>query len=97
MSTQPSHPVPLSSSVTEPAVVQIPEGWFLMGSENRQDNEKPVHRVWLDAFGLAARQVTNTEYRQYLSSTGSAPPPFWNDPNFNDPEQPVVACPGLKP
>jgi len=62
-----------------------------MGSENGQDNERPVHRVWVDAFGLAPCQVTNTEYRQYLSSTASAPPPFWNDPNFNHPEQPVVA------
>ena len=31
----------------------IPEGFFLMGSESGQDNERPIHRVWVDAFLLA--------------------------------------------
>jgi len=74
----------------EPALVRIPEGSFLMGSATGQDNERPVHRVWVDAFDLAACQVTNAEYARFLLATGSEPPPFWNDPNFNDPEQPVV-------
>jgi formylglycine-generating enzyme required for sulfatase activity len=47
--------------------------------------------VWVDDFLLAATQVTNAEYKWFLSATGAAPPPFWNDPNFNDPQQPVVA------
>ncbi len=56
-----------------------------------QDNEHPVHRVWVDEFLLAACQVTNAEYARFLRATGNPPPPFWNDPNFNHPEQPVVA------
>ena len=75
----------------EPALVRIPEGWFLMGSETGQDNERPVHRVWVDAFLLAACQVTNADYSHFLHVTGSQPPTFWSDPNFNHPEQPVVA------
>jgi sulfatase modifying factor 1 len=80
----------------EPVLLRIPKGWFLMGSETGQDkgvqdNERPVHRVWVDAFDLAACQVTNAEYARFLLATGSPPPPFWNDPNFNHPEQPVVA------
>src|ERR1035441_2352547 len=35
-----------------------------MGCDTGQDNEKPVHRVWIDEFLLAARQVTNAEYGQ---------------------------------
>ena len=31
----------------EPRMRRIPEGWFLMGSETGQDNERPVRRVWL--------------------------------------------------
>jgi sulfatase modifying factor 1 len=77
-------------SVLEPALVVIPSGWFLMGSEVGQDNERPVHRVWVDAFQLAACQVTNTDYARFLRATGKLPPPFWDDPNFNDPQQPVV-------
>ena len=62
-----------------------------MGSDAGQDNERPVHRVWVDAFDLAACQVTNAEYALFLQSTGACVPPFWNDPAFHHPEQPVVA------
>ncbi len=61
-----------------------------MGCDSGQDNEKPVHRVWVDEFLLAARQVTNAEYEWYLLDTKTLPPPFWSDPAFNHPEQPVV-------
>jgi formylglycine-generating enzyme len=73
-----------------PALVPIPEGWFLMGCDTGQDNEKPVHRVWVDKFLLAASQVTNAEYARFLRDTGYQPPPFWSDANFSHPEQPVV-------
>ncbi len=73
-----------------PTLVGIPAGWFLMGCDSGQDNEKPVHRVWVDEFLLAARQVTNAEYEWYLLDTKTLPPPFWSDPAFNHPEQPVV-------
>ena len=69
----------------------IPAGWFLMGSEAGQDNERPVHRVWVDAFFLAECQVTNREYGHFLQATGIEPPPHWNEPNFSHPDQPVVA------
>ncbi len=75
----------------EPKLVQIPEGFFLMGSETGQENERPIHKVWVDSFLLAATQVTRAEYERYLNAGGSGPPPFWNDPNFSHPEQPVVA------
>jgi formylglycine-generating enzyme len=76
--------------VVERALVTIPEGWFLMGSNSGQDCERPVHRVWVDCFALAATQVTNAEYACFVRSTQSRTPPFWTDGNFNDPEQPVV-------
>jgi sulfatase modifying factor 1 len=73
-----------------PVLVGIPAGWFHMGCESGQDNEKPVHRVWISDFLLAACQVTNAEYQRFLRDTASLPPPFWNDPALNHPEQPVV-------
>ncbi len=79
------------SDSIEPELVPIPEGWFRMGSETGQDNERPVHRVWVDAFRLAACQVTNADYACFLRANGSPPPPFWDDPNFSHPQQPVVA------
>jgi len=74
-----------------PKLVLIPAGWFLMGSETGQENERPVHRVWVDAFCLAPCQVTNVEYQDFLSATGAQAPPFRDNPDFNKPEQPVVA------
>ena len=76
--------------VIEPELIRIPEGSFLMGSEQGQNCEQPIHRVWIDSFSLAATQVTNEEYGRFLRATKSAAPPFWNDPNFNHPRQPVA-------
>src|ERR1051325_8262604 len=75
----------------EPALVKIPEGKFRMGSETGQDNERPVHSVFVDSFWLGACQVTNAEYAIFLDATQTSPPPSWSDPNFNHPEQPVVS------
>lgn len=74
----------------EPVMVSIPSGWFTMGCESGRDDEKPVHRVWVDAFQIGARQVTNAEYAQFLAVTGHLKPPHWNAPNFDHPQQPVV-------
>jgi formylglycine-generating enzyme required for sulfatase activity len=76
-------------------MIFIPEGHFMMGSDagqGGQDNERPVHRVWVDAFELAARQVTNADYARFLAATKHAPPPGWGEPHFDHPDQPVVAA-----
>ncbi len=74
----------------EPGLVPIPENWFLMGSENGQDCERPIHRVWIDAFLLARTQVTNAEYDRFLRTPAAQAPPFRHDPNFSHPQQPVT-------
>ena len=80
-----------AAAAPDPGMVRVPEGWFWMGSDSGQDNERPVHRVWIDAFLLAVFQVTNADYARFLDATSITPPPFWEDPQFNIPEQPVVA------
>jgi sulfatase modifying factor 1 len=82
-----------AKAVQEPTMVTIPEGWFLMGSESGQENERPVHRVWVDSFELAKCQVTNAEYTRYLAAghLSAHRPQYFDDPNFSDPEQPIVA------
>ncbi len=89
--TQPRQSIsPSRADVFLAALIRIPAGWFLMGCDSGQDNEKPAHRVWVDEFLLAAQQVTNAEYGEFLRETKTLPPPFWSDPAFNGPEQPVV-------
>jgi formylglycine-generating enzyme len=74
----------------QPRMMFIPEGWFAMGCDAGRDDEKPVHRVWVHAFQIAACQVTRAEYERFLAATSRPAPPFWNDPNFQQPDQPVV-------
>ena len=71
-------------------MVSIPGGWFSMGCEAGRDDEKPVHRIWVDSFEMAACQVTRAEYAVFLAATGRPAPPFWEEPNFGHPAQPVV-------
>lgn len=87
MATPDFHHAPTSESVMR----TIPEGWFKMGCDAGRDDEKPTHRVWVDAFEIAAFQTTNAEYARFLENTRHPPPSLWDDPNFKNPEQPVVA------
>jgi sulfatase modifying factor 1 len=66
-------------------VIAIAGAWFEMGSTDGEDNERPVHRVWVDPFEIAPHPVTNAEYARF------APPRCADDARFNDPQQPVVA------
>jgi sulfatase modifying factor 1 len=79
------------ASTTAPVMRRIPEGWFQMGCDAGRDDEKPAHRVWVDAFELAAFQTTNEEYARFLESTRHPQPLLWDDPGFANPAQPVVA------
>ncbi len=71
-------------------MVEIPSGWFWMGWTEGHRGERPRHRVWVHAFAVARCPVTNAEYARFIAVTGALPPPWWTDPRFNHPEQPVV-------
>jgi formylglycine-generating enzyme required for sulfatase activity len=83
-------PADKPNSFIEPVMVQIAGGWFMMGCETGRDDEKPAHRVWVDAFEIAAHQLTNSEYAPFLSGTKRPEPEHWNDAEFGHPRQPVV-------
>src|SRR2546427_11027981 len=86
-----NHRPTINGTELKPALRRIPEGWFWMGSESGQDNERPVHRVWVDVLLLAVRQGTNADYEHFLRATGALPPPFWEDQDLAHPAQRVVA------
>jgi formylglycine-generating enzyme required for sulfatase activity len=71
-------------------LVEIPAGWFQMGWETGLPDARPAHPVWVDAFRMARAPVTNAEFASFLDVSRLAPPPFWTDPRFSDPRQPVV-------
>src|SRR3989441_12969956 len=82
---------PRAVEMSPPVCLAVPAGSYLMGCERGRDEEKPVHRVWVDAFEMAVYQVRNRDFAHYLEATGSQPPPQWNDPALNHPDQPVVS------
>ncbi|MBN8207686.1 ergothioneine biosynthesis protein EgtB [Bacillus sp. NTK071] len=41
------------------------------------DNERPVHKVWLEPFELATRTVTNGEYLAFIEDGGYQRAEFW--------------------
>jgi len=51
-------------------MVYIPEGEFPMGSDNGLDNEKPVHKVYLDGYWLAKYPVTVGQFKKFINDTG---------------------------
>jgi sulfatase modifying factor 1 len=62
-----------------------------MGSEAGREDERPLHRVELDAFAMGVHPVTNAEFDLFVQGTGRAPLPHREEPPFNDPRQPAVA------
>ncbi|MEW5868792.1 MAG: SUMF1/EgtB/PvdO family nonheme iron enzyme [Chloroflexota bacterium] len=52
----------------------VPAGEFQMGSGAGNDDEKPVHTVYLDAYSIDAYEVTNGRYAECVAA-GTCDPP----------------------
>src|SRR5262245_66337766 len=73
-----------------PHTVVVPAGRFLMGSDAGRPDERPVREAVVRAVRMARTPITNLQYARYLATGRVASPPWWNDPAFFSPEQPVV-------
>ncbi len=61
------------------------EGLAWVGHEGEGfafDNETPRHRVFLEAFEIASRLVTNAEYREFIDDGGYRRPELWLSDGF---------------
>jgi len=61
-----------------------------MGSDEGRDDERPVHDVDVRPLRVGTTPVTNVEYAWFLAAGRAAEPPWWQDPIFRSPNQPVV-------
>ena len=83
---------PLSSKMkinkSAPAnMVLIPEEKFQMGSDNKtskQIDEKPFHEVLLSAYYIDKFEVSNRQYKKFITATGY-PAPFVNNKDWAKP------------
>jgi formylglycine-generating enzyme required for sulfatase activity len=60
-----------------------------MGSSGGQEDEAPVHRVYVDAVVMAIYPVTRREYEAFLSATAHPAPREWLSPEFAAADLPV--------
>jgi len=70
-------------------MVKIPAGTFMMGSNNGESDEKPVHKVPVDAFYMDKHEVTVEKYGKFLQAKGHRQPTDWSD-QLKQPKHPVV-------
>jgi sulfatase modifying factor 1 len=77
-------------SIIAPSTLFVPGGRFVMGSEEGRPDEAPAHHAQVRPVRMGRTPVTNLEYAWFLGAGRAAEPPWWKDPCFWDPEQPVV-------
>ncbi|OKH18835.1 hypothetical protein NIES593_21590 [Hydrococcus rivularis NIES-593] len=76
-----SNPKSLIQNPKSDEMVEIPAGEFAMGSDaiDAQDNERPVHRVYLDAYRIDRYPVTCSQYRAFMAAGGYQERQFWSE------------------
>lgn len=68
-------------------MIWIPGGSFDMGSNDGDNDEKPLHRVTLDGFWMGKFEITNEQYRCFKPDHSSGD---YKKLTLNDNKQPVV-------
>ena len=61
----------------EGSMVSIPAGEFTMGSQDGDPDERPAHKVHVDAFSMDVYEVTVGQYAEFLQATGIRSPSDW--------------------
>ncbi|MBN1361716.1 MAG: SUMF1/EgtB/PvdO family nonheme iron enzyme [Sedimentisphaerales bacterium] len=73
-----STPVEVMQTPSGVEMVRIPAGWFEMGSTKGMEDERPVHRVWVDSFWMDRYEVVQSQFREFQIPD----PSQFKDPNF---------------
>jgi formylglycine-generating enzyme required for sulfatase activity/uncharacterized caspase-like protein len=71
-------PQPRLSETLGMTFVDIPGGSFMMGSNDGDPDEKPVHRVTISPFQLMTTEVTKGQFAKFIDATGYRTDAQWN-------------------
>jgi formylglycine-generating enzyme required for sulfatase activity len=64
------------------AMTLVPAGEFIMGSNERWDDEAPEHISSTGAFYIDLNEVTNADYFKFVKTTQRTPPYHWPEGNL---------------
>ena len=81
------------TAVAETPMVEIPAGEFPMGLDGVQalEDERPLHRVWVDRFMMDLHEVATAQYAEFLKATRRTPPWLWNEVDLSQTrDRPVI-------
>jgi formylglycine-generating enzyme required for sulfatase activity len=65
-------------------MVLIPDGEFVMGTNDRLPDEGPEHKVNIPAFYIDKYEVTNLQYKQFIDATNRKSPEHFRNRTFPD-------------
>ncbi|HBE74098.1 MAG TPA: hypothetical protein DDW31_08470 [candidate division Zixibacteria bacterium] len=51
-------------------LIEIPEGSFFMGANDGEENEKPIHSVYLVKYFIGKYEVTVSQFSEFVKATG---------------------------
>ncbi len=72
-------------------LIRIPEGEFVMGSHAGQEDERPAHHVYLDAFYIDKYEVTVERYVTFMNEQKPERPFKWREATKgNQSRKPVI-------
>ena len=77
----------------ETPMVEIPAGEFAMGLDGVQalEDERPMHRLWLDRFSMDLHEVATEQYAEFLAATHRPAPWQWNEGDLSQTrDRPVI-------
>ena len=66
----------------EKEMVLIPKGEFVMGSNERWDDEAPEHISFTKAFYMDTNEITNSDYKKFIDTLELEAPYHWPEGNI---------------
>ena len=75
-------PVPQDKLSPSTSMTKVPAGEFIMGSNERWDDEAPEHMSSTDAFYIDLNEVTNADYKKFVNTTRKTAPYHWPEGNI---------------
>jgi len=76
-------------------MIEIPAGYFEMGNDSIEalDNERLVHKVYLDAYSIDRYPTTCGQYQEFINAGGYQNPEWWSDAGWQWQQQAQVTQP----